>query len=62
MCRRNYPDFKKSSERQVSQQINHSKPDHKKWSIWFIITTRISRKRQNGLQQPLGAWIVDYVQ
>ena len=43
-------------------QVNQSKPDHTKWSIWFKFLANITRKRQNTLKQPLGEWIVDFDQ
>jgi len=46
----------------INSQVNQSKPDHTKWSIWFKFTARITRRNQRVLKQPLGDWIVDYWQ
>jgi hypothetical protein len=43
-------------------QVNQSKPDHIKSSIWFKFLANITRKRQNTLKQPLGEWILDFDQ
>ena len=54
--------FKMLPERKADGQVNQSKPDHTKWSIWFKFLANITRQRQKHLKQPLEEWIIDYSQ
>lgn len=54
--------LKKLPERHPDSQVNQSKPDHTKWSIWFKFIANITRKKQKYLISSLGNWIVEYGQ